>query len=66
MSSRVLRKLQGDSDLAKVDPEEEDHILRPGRSGAEVGAGAIPKRQNINPFDLVRKSVNERDENHGN
>ena len=54
MSSRALRRLQGDLvpgisvDAAEnVDPEEDVDLGR-------GGGGARPKKANLNPFDLVR------------
>jgi hypothetical protein len=51
MSSRVLRKLQGDKDLAN-DGQNDDTDTD---SEWEVAGGAKKKQQNVNRFDLVRQ-----------
>ena len=55
MSSRVLRKLQGDKNLGLPGaPKAADEDSDGGSDNAVTFTGDTKKKANINPFDLVR------------
>ena len=57
MSSRVLRKLQGDNLEGGQDGEKEDPKEGEEEEDLALTRGARPRRPNLNPFELVSECL---------